>query len=80
VTVDSGRREDHAAAVVLTIPLGIKRRLSLAVTRRAGMSAVAWRKDFRVDPRADDEGGAGVREPARPIRPAGAGSVALPLD
>jgi hypothetical protein len=66
--------------VVLTIPLGVKRRLTFALTRRGGVAAAAWRKDFRADPPPDDEGGAGVREPARPIRPAGAGSVALPLD
>ena len=66
--------------MVLTIPLGAKRRLSVALTRRGGVSAASWRKDFPIVARPDDEGGAGVREPARPIRPAGSGSVALPLD
>jgi hypothetical protein len=66
--------------VVLTIPLGTKRRVTVAYTRRAGVHAVAWRKGFEVDPPFGDDGGAGVREPARPIRPSGAGSVALPLE
>jgi hypothetical protein len=64
----------------LTIPLGTKRRLTLAYTRRVGVSAIAWRRDFRVDPPDEREGGAGVREPARPIRPAGSGAIALPMD
>jgi hypothetical protein len=67
--------------MVLTIPLGTKRRLTFAWTRRGGMSAATWRKDFPSDPpHGDDEGGAGVREPLRPVRPSGTGSVALPLD
>jgi hypothetical protein len=66
--------------VVLTIPLGVKRRFTFALTRRGGISAAAWRKDFPVDRPRDDEGGAGVREPARPLRPSSSGSVALPLD
>jgi hypothetical protein len=66
--------------VVLTIPLGTKRRLTLAVTRSHGMSAVAWRRGFEIDRPGDENGGAGVREPRRPIRPSGAGGVSLPLE
>jgi hypothetical protein len=64
----------------MTIPIGSKRRFTLAYTRRVGVSAVTWCKGFELDPPSDEDGGAGVREPARPLRPSGAGSVALPLE
>ena len=66
--------------MVLTIPLGTKRRLTVAYSRRVGVNAVTWRKGFEVDPPAGDDGGAGVREPARPLRPSGADGIALPLE
>jgi hypothetical protein len=65
--------------VIVTIPLGTKRRVTVALTPRVRLSAVTWRKDFRIDPPDEPEGGAGVREPRRPIPPAGSGSLAVPL-
>jgi hypothetical protein len=78
--VDTEGPQEDASAVVLTIPLGSKRRVSVAFTRRAGVSAAKWHKDFLAEPPRDEEGGAGVREPSRPIRPAGTDAIALPLD
>jgi len=66
--------------VVVTVPLPAARRLTVA--RSAGTFRwVLWKEDLRVPPDwADPPGGAGVREPRRPILPRRGAAVALPLE
>jgi hypothetical protein len=66
--------------MVVTLPLPAARRLTVA--RSGGMFWwVLWKEDPSVPPDwAEPPGGAGVREPRRPILPRRGGAVALPLD
>jgi hypothetical protein len=69
--------------VVVTMPIGRRRRLFVAWTQAHGLSSVVWRAACGDLPSIDDdpdEGLGGVREPRRPLRPLGGSAVAMPPD
>jgi len=41
--------------MVLTVPLGLKRRLTIALTRKGGLRAAAWRKRTESKPPCGDD-------------------------
>jgi hypothetical protein len=66
--------------VVVTLPLPASRRLMLARTRGAFRWAVWHEPEAGPVDGGERPGGAGVREPRRPVPPHLGGSVALPFD
>jgi len=67
--------------VVLTVPVGVRRRVTVGLSRR-GVAVVPWRETGVLPVGWDDDapGTGGVREPRRPVAPREGGAVALPLD
>jgi hypothetical protein len=69
----------------VTLPIGPVRRLTIAWTRRAGLRAGFWRRERylatwgTLPPWFDrgDDGGAGVREPRRPLPSDRGGALGL---
>jgi hypothetical protein len=68
------------AAMDVTLPIGRSRRLTVALTRRAGLRLAAWKREPPPAPPGEGPGGAAVREPRRPRPPRRGGAAALPLE